>query len=303
MAIPEVLRPPGQGRGVPMPWWAKLAAKVALARLPLDYRAWARLGLFRHGRSDRDPEKPIADAANAIGAWAERRGNGAAPGTALELGPGDSVATALAAAALGVRQPLLMDVGDFATRDMMHYAKVALRLGLRGAPILASLESREALLADIGARYLTGGIPDLAALPDGSVDLTWSVTVLEHVPRAEMPLLLAELHRITAPGGMGWHGVDLTDHLGGGLNSLRFRETLWEAPWFATRSGFYTNRLRQAELLALARAAGFRASVAWRERWPRPPLPRARMAKPFRAMEEAELDISAVCLLLEKPEA
>jgi hypothetical protein len=91
------------------------------------------------------------------------------------------------------------------------------------------------------------------------------------------------------------------DHLGGGLESLRFGARLWEAPWFAARSGFYTNRLRESELLALARAAGFRAAIAWRERWPAPPLPQARMAAPFRRMPEAELRVSAIRLLLMKP--
>src|SRR6185503_2514576 len=34
---------------VEIPWWGKIAAKVVLARLPLDYRVWKRLHLFQHG--------------------------------------------------------------------------------------------------------------------------------------------------------------------------------------------------------------------------------------------------------------
>ena len=29
-----------------VPWWGKIAAKMILARLPVDYKAWKRLHLF-----------------------------------------------------------------------------------------------------------------------------------------------------------------------------------------------------------------------------------------------------------------
>jgi SAM-dependent methyltransferase len=187
-----------------------------------------------------------------------------------------------------------MDVGDFASTDMAHYQRVGATLAERGTPLPGPLgPDRAAMLAGINARYLTGGTASLAELADGSVDLAWSISVIEHVRRAEMPRFLAELYRVTAPGGMGWHSIDLMDHLGGGMANLRFGEALWEAPWFAARSGFYTNRLRAGELVALARAAGFRTRIAWRQWWPTLPLPKARMAPHFRAMPED--------VLLEKP--
>lgn len=302
-AIPVELRPEGSGRGVRVPWWAKIGGKLLLARLPIGYRSWARLGLFRHGARDRDHYRPVGAWKWALGQWTSRRG-ATPPGTTLELGPGDSLGSALAAAASGVRHPLLMDVGDFATRDMAHYAEVAAILAKRGTPLPGPLGAdRTAMLEAIGGRYVTTGVAGLDGIATGSVGFTWSTSVLEHVRRDEMAWLLAELHRVTAPGGLGWHAVDLMDHLGGGLHNLRFGERLWEAPWFARASGFYTNRLREPEFLALARAAGFRAHVAWRERWAALPLPRARMAPPFRDMAEAELGLSGFHLVLEKPAA
>lgn len=35
-----------------MPWWGKIGIKLVLARLPLAYDCWQRLGLFRHGYMD-----------------------------------------------------------------------------------------------------------------------------------------------------------------------------------------------------------------------------------------------------------
>lgn len=291
---------PSISRGVPIPWWAKLAAKLVLSRLPLDYRAWARLGLFRHGRSDREPAVPVLQYESArTHALAE---TGQEPLRVLELGPGDALGTLLAGAARGTTAFTLMDAGDFATRDMAPYRAIADHLAAEGRPLpQARFEDRDAMLASLGGRYLTGGVPSLAAVPDGSVDLTFSRAVLEHVPRAEMPALFRALHRLTAPGGVGHHFVDVSDHLGGGLNSLRFSEGLWEARWFGTRSGFYTNRLREHEILAMARDAGFEARVTERLRFPALPLPRRTLAAPFRALSDDQLTTGCFMLALRKP--
>lgn len=287
-------------RGVPIPWWTKLIAKVVLARLPFGYRLWARLGMFRHGRSDRDPAVPVAQYERAR---AETMAiTGTEPRRVLELGPGDALGTLLAGAARGVEEFTLMDAGDFATRDMAAYRAIAEHLAREGRPVgQARFEDRDALLGSLGGRYLTGGVASLAGIGDGAVDFSFSFAVLEHVPRAAMPALFAELFRISAPGGAGYHFIDLSDHLGGGLNSLRFSAALWEAPWFATRSGFYTNRLRADEIEAMARQAGFAVTVLERRRFATLPLPRAALAEPFRAMTGDALRTTCVTLLLRKP--
>ena len=289
----------GISPGRAIPWWAKIAAKIVLARIPLGYRAWARLGLFRHGRSDREAAVPVAQyeqvRAQALAA------TGQEPRQVLELGPGDALGTLLAGAARGTTAYTLMDSGDFATRDMAAYRAIASYLADQGRPVpQARFEDREAMLASLGGRYLTGGVPSLAGMADGSVDLTLSYAVMEHVPRPDMPALFRELHRVTAPGGVGFHFVDLSDHLGGALNSLRFSERLWEARWFATRSGFYTNRLREHEILALARAAGFSVTVLDRRRFAALPLPHGSLAPPFRAMSDEHLSAACFTLALRK---
>ena len=32
-----------------VPWWGKLGSKLVLARVPLTYAIWRRIGLFEHG--------------------------------------------------------------------------------------------------------------------------------------------------------------------------------------------------------------------------------------------------------------
>ncbi len=289
----------GISPGLAISWWAKIAAKIVLSRLPLGYRAWARLGLFRHGRSDRDAAVPVAQYEQVRNQALEATGQ--EPRRVLELGPGDALGTLLAGAARGTTAYTLMDADDYATRDMAAYRAIAAYLAEQGRPVpQARFEDREAMLASLGGRYLTGGVPSLAAMADGSVDLSFSYAVMEHVPHADMPALFRELHRLTAPGGVGIHFVDLSDHLGGGLNSLRFSEALWEARWFATRSGFYTNRLREHEILMLAREAGFSVAVLDRRRFATLPLPRASLAAPFQDMSDAQLSVACFTLALRK---
>ncbi len=221
---------------------------------------------------------------------------GRLPATLLELGPGDTIANAMYAAARGVRQIWLMDVGDHASSDMAEYRAIAATLP---ADFTATLDftSRATLLASLNTTYLTAGPPSLRAIPDGSIDLTVSYTVLEHVRRADFARLLADLHRLSAKGGLAHHLVDLMDHLGGGLNHLRFGDALWEHPAIAT-SGFYTNRLSQAEIIAAAEAAGFETAVPYALYWS--DLPPANLHRQFTGRTAAELRVANFGLYLRR---
>jgi SAM-dependent methyltransferase len=268
-----------------VPWWAKIAGKLVLSRVLPSYAWRRRLGIGVHSFA----AALAGNRANVefdIGWFAGITDRPA--GSLLELGPGDTIASALYAAALGVRRIWLMDVGDHASPDMDAYRAIAADLGTGFAARL-DFASRDALLASLGATYLTGGLADLAAIPDGAVDLTLSYTVLEHVRRAEFAPLMEELHRITAPGGLAHHLVDLMDHLGGGLNHLRCGDGLWEHPSIAG-SGFYTNRLTRAEIIGAAEAAGFEAAVPYVSCWDRVPpvrLHRQFADRPAEVLREA----------------
>jgi hypothetical protein len=47
-------------RGLPLPWWAKIGAKIVLSRAFPSYRARKALGLFLHGNLDQNVEQHLA---------------------------------------------------------------------------------------------------------------------------------------------------------------------------------------------------------------------------------------------------
>jgi SAM-dependent methyltransferase len=278
-----------------LPWWGKIGAKVVLSRLPLGYAAWQRLGLFRHGAMDsRDYAVRVFEMhAGFAGETGRLDGK-----TIVELGPGDGVATALLAAARGARS-ILVDTGAYAGTDPARYLPLAKLLTDRGqAPLdVAGCATIDDLLNQCNAQYLTEGLRSLRLIPDQSVDMIFSQSVLEHVRRAEFAPTMAECRRILKPKGAFSSHVDLKDHLGGALNNLRFRESQWESPLFAN-SGFYTNRIRYSQMLEEFRSAGFTVEWSRPVMWQVLPTPRDRLARDFREMPDEELRVSGFDVLL-----
>lgn len=272
-----------------LPWWSKIGAKIVLSRLPAGYRAWERAGLFVHGAMD-DPAYAIrvVRAHLARAGWPDFAGR-----RLVELGPGDSLATAVIARALGATETWLVDAGAFARTDMEPYIRLASALRAEGlqAPEIHNGQDAAAMLRACNAHYLTAGLASLRELPSGQVDLFFSQAVLEHVRLGEFLPVLREMHRVLAPGGLASHQIDLKDHLAAGLNHLRFRENVWESPLMA-QSGFYTNRLRRTRIVELFETAGFATTVDDVRRWPQLPIPRRKLDPAFRGLSDDELLIS-----------
>lgn len=275
------------GLGGRLPWQAKLAAKVVISRLPLGPSQWAKLGLFKPGHmAEPDYARQVFRRHAAQAAPAE----GLAGKRVLELGPGDSLLTAVVAKAEGAAGTTLVDVGNFAVAELEPYRRLAalLRAENKPAPDLDGVESLEAVLAACDAVYLTDGLASLDGLPAGSVDFAFSHAVLEHLRLAEFDAIMAAHRRLLAPGGAGAHRVDLSDHLGGCLNNLRFSRGLWESRLMA-EAGFYTNRIRYQDMLARFAAAGLAAEVTRVDRWPELPTPRKALAAEFSDLAEEDL--------------
>jgi SAM-dependent methyltransferase len=281
--------------GIPIPWWAKIAAKIILARLPIGYEFWQKVGLFRHGAMDEIIYVQHVFDWHVASAGLINQLEGK---TLLELGPGNSVATAVVAACYGANT-ILIDSGDYASQDISLYRRFTKSLkeaGLR-PPNLEEAQNREEALKICGAKYLSNGLSSLKAIADDSVDLIFSHAVLEHVRRHEFFEATKECSRILKVGGWVSHRVDLKDHLGGGLNNLRFRKSVWESDFFV-RSGFYTNRLRFSEMIALFERAGFYLEMVNVGRWNVPPIERKSLSQDFESLTDDDLIVKEFDVLM-----
>ena len=281
-----------------LPWWLKVLAKLALARLPVRYRTWRAVGLFSHGS--------MLDAKYALEifeAHFERvRASLPAKFSVLELGPGDSLATAIVAAVHGSTRTLLVDTARFASLDRAHYTPLLEALDREGYDISALRECRSLaqLLRAASAVYFTGGLESLRSLPNASIDFVFSQAVIEHIRRSEVAATFRELYRLQPPGGLASHRVDFQDHLAHGLNSLRFSEGLWESKFFAS-SGFYTNRLRASEVEKLLVAAGYEVVNRKNAIWSDLPISRRKLNKTFQHFSEDDLMVSGMDIVVRKP--
>lgn len=278
-----------------IPWWAKIAAKVVLSRLPFKYAGWQRLGLFRHGSMD-----TTEYAIKVFDGHVQRAGlTGKLNGkTLLELGPGDSAATAVIAAAHGARA-VLIDTGAFARADLKPYLHLHETLAQQGltSPDLTACENLRDVLEACGASYWTEGCSSFWSLADESVDLIFSQAVLEHVREGAFWDTILQSKRVLSPGGLCSHRVDLRDHLAGGLNNLRFGSRIWESDFLAN-SGFYTNRIRHGQMLELFHRAGFETEILHVRRWETLPIKRKRLSSEFRKLPEDEYLVYGFDVLL-----
>lgn len=283
-----------------VPWWVKICSKIVLSRLPVPYSFWKKMHLFEHGKMNLVDSAYSTFLSHAKLAWV--LDNNDPPRflkrdgvfTVLELGPGDSLFSGLVAHAMGADKTILVDSGDFATKDVELYASMRCHLQKLGYLIGAS---EEALCGIPGLQYFTQGTQSLKGIPDQSIDFCFSNAVLEHIPRDEFPLLVRELNRVMKPSAVAVHRVDLKDHLQKSLNNLRFSNRVWESE-FMKKSGFYTNRIRFSEMKSLF--SDFDIATPRVEKWSNLPVNKSRLVEPYRSMENDELLVSGFDIVLRK---
>jgi SAM-dependent methyltransferase len=278
-----------------VPWWAKAAVKLGMAYVPYNYFLLRAVGLARHGGMDL-PEFAF-DTFHRHYSRVDfpTKGNGF---TALELGPGDSLFNALIAKAHGASGSCFVDVGPFAHTDMGLYRNMADYLRRRGlpAPEIPPAATFDDLLRICNAQYGSEGLASLRKLPDESFDFIFSNGVIQSIQIEQVPHTLRELRRLLRPGGVSVHSIELRDTMGQSLHHLRFSKKVWESNWFK-KAGFHTNRLRLSELVELHREAGFDTVFDEINRWPKLPVPREKLARPYRDMDEDDLRVATVRLI------
>jgi SAM-dependent methyltransferase len=270
-----------------MIWMLKIIVKLIISRFPLPYRFWRFIGIFRHGQADL-----LSYSIRIYNLHIERAFPNGLPAhsVVLELGPGDSIISALLAYASGAKQIYLVDAGDFSRKDIVFYREAAKEMSIKGlkVPDLAKVHSFEDVLKVCNAQYLTSGILSLRLIRSYTVDFLWSHSVLEHIRKHELQHMLNEIRRIMKPGGLLSHNVDYQDHLDYSLNNLRFSERIWESSYFVN-SGFYTNRIPAVKLHEMLRSTGFEIVKEEFGKWPVLPIKRSSIHNEFCAFTDADL--------------
>ena len=286
--------------GAKMRWYIKIPMKLVLSRIPFSHGVWYRMGIFKHGKM-----QDFSYAYNVFSAhlnWAGLLGKEINTGKiVMELGPGESLFSALLIKAHGFQRAILLDVDDFSLPGLDTYKDFAQwlsRQGLHCPPISGSATIKE-MLFSLDAQFLTCGLHSLGSLPDNSVDFIFSQAVLEHVRKKEFVNTIQECWRVLKPGGICTHVVDFKDHVEASLNNLRFSDQLWEADWMAS-SGFYTNRIRFGEMLQIFEKQGFEITVLDKTEWPIVPVPKKYMQPRFRSMSDSDLKVSSATIRLYK---
>ncbi len=260
----------------------------------MSYRFWEKIKLFKHGDMT-NPDYAIDVFTNHFERvdFANKNNNF----VALEIGPGDSVSSAIIAHGFGASKCYMVDVGRFASEETSSYRKLVKRLNEKKHLVddFTDCDFNE-MIESYGGVYLTDGLDSLKKIPDGSVDFIWSQAVLEHIGLYEFDELMQELRRIIRSDGCCSHRVDLKDHLSGALNNLRFSENIWESTWMK-KSGFYTNRIRFKNMISRFRKSGFSDEIVHIDRWSKLPISRSKLAKEFAGLDD-DLLVSGFDIIL-----
>ena len=249
-----------------MRWWLIILIKIVVSRLPIPYHFWKASGLFQHGQMN-----SLSYSEKIFSMHFKHFSDQKCQSSfnMLELGPGDSALSGLYGYLNGAENTYLLDVGSFASRDMNIYRSAfetwcehnELK---RPQPDFSCFEK---FLTSIHTHYCTNGLTDFKIIKDGSIDFSFSHSVLEHVRKADFNVLLEELYRVSKLGAISSHNIDYMDHLGGGQKNLKFSTAVWESDMFAN-SGFYTNRIPPHILHKKVRDSGFRILQEQFGSWP-----------------------------------
>lgn len=287
--------------GTKLRWYVKIPLKIIIARIPLSHAVWNKLGIFKHGEM-----QEFSYARGVFSGHLKRAGlmekEKNTDKVVMEVGPGESLFSALLAKSYCFKRSLLLDVGNFALPTLDAYKKLSGWLANEGLPCpsINNCGSIDSMLTALDSQYLTDGLNSLRNLPGECVDFIFSHAVLEHIRKSEFIETSKEFWRILKSGGVSSHVIDFTDHLEQSINNLRFSDRFWEAEWVAS-SGFYTNRLRLGEMTRIFEDRGFKVDVLEKTEWRVVPISKKRLSVHFMSMTDAELKTSEAILRLHKP--
>ncbi len=276
-----------------LPWQLQMTAKIGVERLHLSYFLLKHMGLTLFGGMER-PQYAYDTFANHFKSAPFNHKDC----VILELGPGDSLSSALIAHTLGASKSYLIDTGSYAERNPACYAQLVRFLEKKGFDVsdFSRCKSFNDFMIECNCEYLTSGLASIKAIPDSSIDFIWSNAVLEHIRKTDFLQTLIELRRIIKPSGLSSHIMDLRDHMNENLNHLRLSKRIWDS--YLIRTSNFINRISFSEALNDFKLAGFKPKIIHLRRWLQLPVPKKEMAKEFQMLSDEDLRVLDFHVLL-----
>jgi SAM-dependent methyltransferase len=170
---------------------------------------------------------------------------------------------------------------------------------------LYKAQSVDELLNSARIEYHAPADATATRLPPNSVDVVFSNSVMEHVPRAVILALMRESRRILRSGGLSIHSVNCGDHYAyfdrkiTPINYLTYTERKWR---FWNNRLLYQNRLRPQDFLDMAGEAGLETVL--KKHKPRQELlaalPRLKTAPEFQHYSPEQLCTTSIDFVARK---
>jgi SAM-dependent methyltransferase len=294
----------------------KYATQKGLSLLPFGTGKVANRWLQRHLGGLRN--EPIYGFRRAlVMAWLlETHGCPVEGKTFCELGTGWDASAALTLLSLGAAEVHSFDLNRHLDPHMMKKGEgmIRYREGYRETDELPFSPDVESILIRTDSAklrydafiYHAPADARSTALPEESVDVYFSLAVLEHVPVEVMREILAESFRILKPGGFCYHYVQPAMHAVQvdpdvtSVEYLRLSDFWWKA-LFANGIS-YENRMRAPEYAQLLNEAGFDIRGCWHtlDQKALAALPRMRLDHRFARFTPEELATNYVWVLCRK---
>jgi SAM-dependent methyltransferase len=212
----------------------------------------------------------------------------------LELGPGQTLVAGVLFYVHGAKSYTAVDLYPVPTHDPAIYARLREHLALR--PELRArfdevvhFESSNVSLEQTRVEHRFPVDAARLPFPDASFDVVISLAAFEHFEDPEAAI--KECARVTAPGGVGLHQIDMRDHrdFAKPLEFLRHTDEEWRRA--AAGKPSFTNRFRKSDFERAFATAGFElAEVDVNMRTKLAPELRAALDARFRDRPEEDLE-------------
>jgi hypothetical protein len=230
--------------------------------------------------SDSDLNSRIEIAEKHINSYLKKRG--VLPASILDIGSGSDLSLPLLMK-LKISKVVASDVNRLANKYLIE--NMIDRIG--------SLSLEES-----GLEYIVYNPPRLP-FSDESFDLITSTSVLEHIPRSQMPVLANEIHRLLKCSGISTHHIAHKDHWSDSdpslhpMNYLKYSEWIWKC---LNPPLLHQNRLLSSDFKKLFEDSGFNVE----RDLIRCPPPEFKISESFSKNTAEDFSVTHTWLVLDK---